>query len=283
MQDAQEQRLRQTNDLTGPKASYGPIPNSYWLVPGRLACGEYPGDMDGAGDFRLETLVQAGLNRFVDLTQEGELTQYGTLRPYLEEAQIIAAPTAATVRHTRQAIIDHQVPATKAAMAEILDHIDRALTAGENVYLHCWGGVGRTGTVAGCWLVRRGLTGDQALEYLQSLWRQVEKSRRRPTIPGNTSQREYVRTWREPRAHPMRAVVYENKNPGVFTKYDAAGIDCCKDEELSGAFVHIATGGCVLAECLACGKYWNLQGLPTHETGPMLGLPRILNEPTGEA
>ena len=47
--------------------------------------------------------------------------------------------------------------------------------------------------------------------------------------------------------------------------------------------VHIATGGCVLAECLACGKHWNLQGVPTHDTGPMLGLPRILTEPTGGA
>ena len=31
------------------------------------------------------------------------------------------------------------------------------------MYLHCWGGVGRTGTVVGCWLVRHGRTGDEAL------------------------------------------------------------------------------------------------------------------------
>ena len=109
------------------QARRGPIPNSYWLIPGRLACGEYPGDMDSTGDFRLKALVQAGLNSFIDLTQEGELTKYGTLRPYIEAAQTIAAATGTTVCHTRQAIIDHQVPATKAAMAGILDHIDRAL------------------------------------------------------------------------------------------------------------------------------------------------------------
>ena len=31
-------------------------------------------------------------------------------------------------------------------MQEILDAVDRALAAGRNVYLHCWGGIGRTGT-----------------------------------------------------------------------------------------------------------------------------------------
>ena len=66
----------------------------------------------------------------------------------------------------------------------------------------------------------------------------------------------------------MRVVVYEHKNPGVFTKFDALGIECCKDD-LSGGIVHIATGGCVLAECLACGRHWNFQGVPTFETGPL--------------
>ena len=282
MQDPLRHPARPIDDQIPSATPTGPISNSYWLVPGRFACGEYPGDMDGAADFRLKALVQAGLNSFIDLTQEGELTKYGTLRPYIEAAQTIAAATGVTVRHTRQAIIDHQVPATKAAMAGILDHIDRALTAGENVYLHCWGGVGRTGTVAGCWLVRRGLTGDQALEYLRTLWQQVEKSDQRPTTPGNTPQMEYVRAWQEPQHHRMTATVYEHQNPGVFTKFDAVGIDCCNQDELSGGVVHIATGGCVLAECLACGKHWNLRGVPTHETGPMPGLPRILIGPNGD-
>ena len=44
--------------------------------------------MDGAGDFRLKALVQTGLNSFIDLTQEGELTRYGTLRPYAETGEI---------------------------------------------------------------------------------------------------------------------------------------------------------------------------------------------------
>lgn len=32
----------------------------------------------------------------------------------------------------------------------ILDAIDARLEAGKSVYVHCWGGIGRTDTVAGC-------------------------------------------------------------------------------------------------------------------------------------
>lgn len=46
-------------------------------------------------------------------------------------------------------------------MRAILDAIDRA--AGSIVYVHCWGGHGRTGTVAGCYLVRHGQDTRQSL------------------------------------------------------------------------------------------------------------------------
>ena len=45
-------------------------------------------------------------------------------------------------------------------MAGLLDAIDTAMRDGKTVYLHCWGGVGRTGNVVGCSLVRHGHTGD---------------------------------------------------------------------------------------------------------------------------
>ncbi|GIT00631.1 MAG: hypothetical protein CM1200mP26_23430 [Acidimicrobiales bacterium] len=49
-------------------------------------------------------------------------------------------------------------------MARILDNLDGALTAGGKAYVHCWGGLGRTGTVVGCWLARHGYgTGYDAL------------------------------------------------------------------------------------------------------------------------
>src|SRR5690606_41460522 len=47
------------------------------------------------------------------------------------------------------------------------------------VYVHCWGGVGRTGTVVGCLLLDRGLaTGDDVLYRLAELRAGTRKGRR---------------------------------------------------------------------------------------------------------
>ncbi len=55
-------------------------------------------------------------------------------------------------------------------MVAALDTIDRLLDEGRTVYVHCWGGIGRTGTVVGSWLVRHQVTApEQALDLLTEL------------------------------------------------------------------------------------------------------------------
>lgn len=83
-------------------------------------------------------------------------------------------------------------------MVGILDAIDAALGEAKTVYVHCWGGVGRTGTVVGCWLVRRGRTGEEALTQVAEWWRSVDKAYRRPESPETPEQCKYVRNWTEP-------------------------------------------------------------------------------------
>ncbi len=135
-----------------------PIPDSYWVVPGRLLAGEYPGALnpDAAQD-RLRRFLDAGIILFLDLTQAGE---YG-LEPY-------APLLRGQAEHRRMPIADLSTP-TAAEMARILDAIDDALEAGQVVYVHCYGGIGRTGTVVGCYLVRHGLSGQEALAEIARL------------------------------------------------------------------------------------------------------------------
>lgn len=67
----------------------------------------------------------------------------------------------------------------------------------------------------------------------------------------------------------MSLSLYSEKNHGAVTQYDAVGIECCKTEA-SGGIVYLASGGCVVAECLVCGKLWRFLNLLTYGIGPLI-------------
>ncbi len=122
-----------------------PFPNSYWVIPGLLLAGEYPRTKDEAESRRkLEALVAAGLTRTIDLT-----TPADHLAAYQD---LLTAASGGKARRRSLCIPDLGLPPSPDLMIEILDLIDRGLCSGEVVYVHCWGGVGRPGTVIGCWL-----------------------------------------------------------------------------------------------------------------------------------
>ena len=62
---------------------------------------------------------------------------------------------------------------------------------------NCWGGVGRTGTVVGCYLARRGLTGAQALARLVELRSGLSDAWRRS--PESDEQWQMVLEWARPK------------------------------------------------------------------------------------
>src|SRR5437868_7403624 len=175
-----------TDDPAGP-APPTPIANSYWVLPGRLLAGEYPGSASRAEALdRIQKFQRAGIDSFIDLTEEGEMPPYAPLLSH------------ETTAHRRLPITDHGVPESAQVMTDILNTIDAELAAGRRVYVHCRAGIGRTGTAVGCHLVRSGHEPEAALERLQTLWQASGRSRSWPEIPETREQREFVREWREP-------------------------------------------------------------------------------------
>jgi protein-tyrosine phosphatase len=83
-------------------------------------------------------------------------------------------------------------------MKAILTEIDRGLKEGRTLYVHCWGGVGRTGTVVGCYLRQHGMNGEQSLEQLARWWSSVPKRSVHPQSPETAEQRRFIVEWDTP-------------------------------------------------------------------------------------
>lgn len=160
-----------------------PIRHCYWVEPGKLLAGEYPGDkQDELAHEKISALLRSGVVTFIDLTEENE-----GLQPY-------APLLNGAASHHRFGLRDVSVPESPEATMEVLDAIDRHIALGHLVYVHCWGGVGRTGVVVGCWLARQGLGGEKALARLRDLWRHCPKSAWRKS-PETLEQEQYIVNW----------------------------------------------------------------------------------------
>ncbi len=97
----------------------------YWLVPGGVAAGVYPGSPDlGQVREKLRRLVGQGIRTFVDLTEPGEVTQrFGPLVPYEDALREVAEETGVAVERLSFPIRDTEAPSPE-TMVRILDAMD---------------------------------------------------------------------------------------------------------------------------------------------------------------
>jgi len=166
------------------KGRPGPWPRSYW-VDDHLIAGAYPGAPGNAeAEDKVRALVAAGVTLFVDLT-----TPADRLRPY--ESLLATIDNSAKIRRVSLPVPDLSV-APYATVEEALRLLDAEAAAGGISYVHCWGGIGRTGTIIGCHLARR-VGGGAALAALTQL-RAAYPDAQRPS-PETPDQAEFVRRW----------------------------------------------------------------------------------------
>jgi len=126
----------------------------------------------------LEALVHAGASVLVSLLEESELARYAIQDLY---------PSARKhgLEVLRMPIPDGGLPRSLVEVDELLDAMESLEAKGAHLVIHCRGGLGRTGTIAGCYLVRNGHSAAEALAI-------VSRARKSDRCPENKRQREFV-------------------------------------------------------------------------------------------
>ncbi len=172
-----------------------PFPQTWWIDPGKILGGCYPGTLNPTESLaRLQSLVSAGIRVFINLQEPNEIGRNGKSFPdYTTSLQAIATTLGTRIECHRFPINDRTAP-TVQQMEQIQQLLRTSIQSGKRVYIHCWGGHGRTGTVAGCWLVSQGLTPEEALSTMKSR-RQHDTRCAAECAPQEDSQRDFIRNW----------------------------------------------------------------------------------------
>jgi hypothetical protein len=202
-------------DSAVSKARYeGPTDESNWVIPGILMAGAYPAAQEDNVHFSIiESILSLGITTFVCLQAEYEhdpnipefqWRQGYKLRTYIFDALhmlkaaeknplkrvgLMCPPSRLDFRHVP--IVDCSTT-NDSIVLELAQDIIRRLRSGENIYVHCWGGHGRAGTVISIVLgLMYELTPEEALRRCQ----QFHDTRRAPLgvpSPQTASQRNQV-------------------------------------------------------------------------------------------
>jgi hypothetical protein len=179
------------DDATWP---HDAILHAWWVEPGRLLAGEYPASRKHEGTVaKVRALVAAGVESIIDLT-----TPADHLDSYQVELDRKAARAGRTVRRFTHPIPDMGIVDEK-GYDDVLARIRGEIDAGRTVYVHCWGGKGRTSTVIGCLLIDGGLDYDGAIARIAEL----RAGTRKATDPCPESPSQH-RVLRERAARKMR-------------------------------------------------------------------------------
>lgn len=170
----------------------GPTPESNWVVRNKLLVGAYPASVDDNETFFLiSSILKLGITKFVCLQLEYPaegvtevMWRRGqSLRPYFNDvvtivkekekyAEIFRGYNIVNLEglsFTHYPIRDCGVSDDEGVL-DLAKQLVKCISEGEVIYLHCWGGHGRTGTVV-CLMLRLmyGMDAMEAMNWCQTV------------------------------------------------------------------------------------------------------------------
>jgi len=135
-------------------------PTGYsYRVDERVWAGEYPvwEWEQSAGMRQLKLFTDFGINCFLDLTENSEMPPYA---PFLPD----------NIGRCSFPIRNCSIPDSVRRVADLFRNIDEVLANRPDVklYIHCVGGVGRTGMMVACYYIYfKGMSADEALAEMR--------------------------------------------------------------------------------------------------------------------
>jgi protein-tyrosine phosphatase len=151
----------------------------YWVDgpwPGKLAIAARPRGSDWLVD-EVASWRRAGVDTVLSLLTPEEERD-------LDLSDEASEVKAGGVKFMSFPILDRQVPSSEAKLAASLEELDADLSRGKNVVVHCRQGIGRSGLVAACLLVKKGLDPSAAVEILSAV--------RGVPVPETSEQRHWI-------------------------------------------------------------------------------------------
>ena len=162
----------------------------YWILPNKLMAGALPStpNLEGTQE-KLTYLKNNNVSAIINLMEADERDKFGN--PFFDYIPIANEMGIDVLRFPIQ---DVSIP-TIETMRKILDTINDLLNNGKTVYIHCWGGIGRTGTVAGCFLIEHEVVPNtNAISEIQQL-KQDSVTLASRMSPETDEQISFVENW----------------------------------------------------------------------------------------
>ena len=148
--------------------------------------GEYPvWDWDDSiGRMQIQLFTDFGINFFIDLTESGEMPPY---------AQFLSP----SIERYRLHIPNRGTPAAVEDVVRLFQVIECTLSDKPftNIYIHCLGGVGRTGTIVACYYIYfKQMAADEALAEMRRMFSSHERANWM-SAPETEAQIDFIHTF----------------------------------------------------------------------------------------